>query len=514
MIVTDNNGCIQNSSITINEPSAINLTTSSINSNCGNNDGQVSVIASGGTAGYTYLWDDPNTSTSATVNNLIAGTYIVTVTDANGCTEIATATISDNGSGTASISINNNISCNSLCNGSASATIVGGTGPFTYLWNNGETTSTASSLCAGTISVDIIDANGCVVTVSDLITEPIVLNGSIVGTDLLCNSTCDGSANLTISGGTQPYSTLWQHGPTAQNLTNVLCAGSYSVTITDANGCTTSASVTINEPTAINTSIIGTDVLCNNACDGSADLTVSGGTPGYTYLWDDPNSTSSEDISALCAGSYSVTITDANGCTGTENITINQPTALVLTPSSVNSNCGNSDGQVSVQVNGGTPNYSYLWNDPSASTTSVVNNLLAGNYSVIVTDNNGCNQNTSITISDNSPASIFHTQVDILCNGGNNGAIDVTLNGGNSPFTYNWIGPSGFTSNAQDLTGLTAGTYDLTCIDAVNCIVNLSVTISEPSPIILSTNGINATCFLGNDGEVSVFNEKNREKTW
>ncbi|MAP01589.1 MAG: hypothetical protein CMD01_02070, partial [Flavobacteriales bacterium] len=506
VIVTDNNGCIQNSSITINEPSAINLTTSSINSNCGNNDGQVSVIASGGTAGYTYLWDDPNTSTSATVNNLIAGTYIVTVTDANGCTEIATATISDNGSGTASISINNNISCNSLCNGSASATIVGGAGPFTYFWNNGETTSTASTLCAGTISVDITDANGCVVTVSDLITEPNILSSAITSfDDVTCNSLCDAVATVNVSGGTLGYTYLW-NDPSAQTTAsaNNLCAGNYTVDITDANGCTTSASVTINEPTAINTSIIGTDVLCNNACDGSADLTVSGGTPGYTYLWDDPNSTSSEDISGLCAGSYSVTITDANGCTGTENITINQPTALVLTPSSVNSNCGNSDGQVSVQVNGGTPNYSYLWNDPSASTTSAVNNLLAGNYSVIVTDNNGCNQNTSITISDNSPASIFHTQVDILCNGGNNGAIDVTLNGGNSPFTYNWIGPSGFTSNAQDLTGLTAGTYDLTCIDAVNCIVNLSVTISEPSPIILSTNGINATCFLGNDGEVSV----------
>ena len=214
---------------------------------------------------------------------------------------------------------------------------MGGTGPFTYLWNNGETTSTASTLCAGTISVDITDANGCVVTVSDLITEPNILSSAITSfDDVTCNSLCDAVATVNVSGGTLGYTYLW-NDPSAQTTAsaNNLCAGNYTVDITDANGCTTSASVTINEPTAINTSIIGTDVLCNNACDGSADLTVSGGTPGYTYLWDDPNSTSSEDISALCAGSYSVTITDANGCTGTENITINQPTALVLTPSSV-----------------------------------------------------------------------------------------------------------------------------------------------------------------------------------
>ena len=502
--ISDANGCIQTENITINQPSPLSLSASSLNSNCGNSDGQVSVQVTGGTPNYSFQWDDPSASSTSSVSNLLAGIYNVTVTDSNGCIENTSISISDNSSGVGSISIQNNISCNGTCDGVATASIIGGSGPFSYIWNNGEISSTASSLCAGIISVDITDVNGCTVTASDLIVEPNTLNATIVGTDLICNGICNGSANLEISGGSMPYTTNWQHGPTAQDLMNVLCAGNYIVDVTDANGCTTSATITINEPAPLQSSITGVDVSCHNACNGNADLTVFGGTPGYTFNWNDPNNSSSEDISALCAGTYAVTISDANGCIQTENITINQPSPLSLSASSLNSNCGNSDGQVSVQVTGGTPNYSFQWDDPSASSTSSVSNLLAGIYNVTVTDSNGCIENTSISISDNSPASISYLSTDVLCYNGNDGAIDITLNGGNAPFVFNWTGPSGFTSNGQDINGLYAGTYVLNCIDAVNCNVNLNVIVSEPTQLFSVINSINTSCFSGNDGEVST----------
>ncbi len=316
----------------------------------------------------------------------------------------------------------------------------------------------------------------------------------------------DGSADVTISGGIGPYTTVWQHGPNAEDLIGVLGAGTYTLDITDANGCPFSVSVTLTDPLVITSSILGTNISCNGGSDGTATVTASGGTGTLTYIWSPAPGAGqgTTSVTDLALQTYTVTVTDDNGCTITESFTPTEPSIIVLTPSAVNSNCGQADGEVSVSANGGTPGYSYLWDDPNTSNTATVTGLAAGIYNVTVTDANNCTQTINSTITDAGGGSISYTQGDVLCFGGNSGSIDATVNGGTSPLVYSWTGPGGFTSNSEDITGLLAGTYDLTVTDAVGCIITLSVTITEPTQLTLSPLGINVTCFGGSDGEVSA----------
>ena len=502
--VTDANGCTISDMANISEPTVLSLSPNSINSNCGNSDGEVSVLALGGTGPYTYLWDaNAGNATTSSVIGLPAGTYTVIVTDANGCSETISSTIIDNAPGTASITIDNLTLCNTSCDGGATVSVNGGAGPFTYLWNNGETTISAISLCSGIISVDVTDANGCIIPASSNISSPSALVVSIVGSDALCKGSCDGSANVNISGGTSPYVTQWQHGPTAQNLNSVLCVGAYTVDVIDNNGCLSSANVFINEPSIVISSSVSTNTLCNGSCDGAIDLTVSGGTPNYTFAWN--NSSTTEDLSGLCAGNYFVDITDANGCLSRFYDTINEPSLMLLTPYSVNSNCNQADGEVSVTVSGGTGQYTYLW-DASAgnATTSSVTGLLAGTYNVTVTDANSCVQSIAVTIIDTPGGTITYSSTNISCNNGSDGNIDITINGGTAPFIYSWTGPNGYTASSEDIYNLISGTYDITVVDAVGCSIIQSISLTQQSLMLLNVSTVDVTCFGGNDGQASA----------
>ena len=479
--VIDNNGCTISDLATITEPTNLLLTPNSVNSNCGNSDGEVSVSASGGTGPYTYLWDvNAGNATTSNVIGLPAGTYNVVVTDANGCNETISSIIINNAPGTAAITIDNPTLCNTSCDGGATVNVNGGLGPYTYLWNNGETTMSAISLCSGIISVDVTDANGCIIPASSNISSPSALVISIIGSDALCNGSCDGSANVTISGGTSPYITQWQHGPTAQNLNSVLCVGAYSLDVIDNNGCLSSANVFINEPSILISSSISTNTLCNGSCDGDIDLTVLGGTPSYTFAWN--NSSTTEDLSGICAGNYFVDITDANGCISRLYDTINEPSLMLLLPSSVNSNCNQSDGEVSVTVSGGTGPYTYLWDaNAGNATTSSVTGLIAGTYNVTVTDANLCNQSIAVTIVNTPGGTITFSSTNISCNNGSDGNIDITVNGGTAPFTYSWTGPNGYTASTEDIYNLISGTYDITIVDAVGCSIMQSISLTQQS---------------------------------
>jgi hypothetical protein len=377
----------------------------------------------------------------------------------------------------------------------------GGTGPYTYLWSpGGQTSSSISGLCAGNYTVTVTDANGCAKTVTYTITQPGGLNTNPVATGVSCNGACDGTASVNVSGGSAPYTFFWSPGgQTTQTITPV-CGGSYSVLVTDSNGCSRTQVVVVPEPTVLLANISGTNPSCSGNCNGSVTANPTGGTAPYTYLWS-PGGQTTQTVNNLCAGNYTVTVTDANGCTSTQTVTLNVPTALNVTLSSTNATCnGVCDGTATATVSGGTPPFSYLWT-PGNFTTSTVNNLCPGNYSVTVTDSAGCFFTGSVTI--NQPTLINDNEIvtNASC-GFCDGVITVVPTGGTPPYTYLWS-PGGQTT--ATITNLCPGLYTVTITDLNGCSRNFTIPVSNANgPTGEVVTVIDASCNGTCDGSANV----------
>jgi gliding motility-associated-like protein len=386
------------------------------------------------------------------------------------------------------------VTCNGLNNGTASVTASGGTAPYTYLWSNGPTSANVSNLAPGTYSVVVTDANGCTVSANVNIIEPAILGASTTSTNISCNGLNNGTANVTASGGTAPYTYLWNNNSTFATVAN-LAPGNYSVTVTDANGCTVSANVNITEPAILGANTASTDVTCNGLNNGTASVTASGGTAPYTYLWN--NNATSATVSNLAPGNYTVTVTDANGCTASANVNITEPTILGASTTSTDVTCnGLNNGTANVTASGGTAPYTYLWNNNATSAT--VSNLAPGNYTVTVTDANGCTTSANATISQPSLLTATTTSTNVTCNGQNNGTATGIPAGGISPYTFLWSNNQTTTS----ITNLNPGNYSVTITDANNCTTNASVTITQPA--ILTANSAVNTPILCNGGTATI----------
>ena len=320
--VTDQSNCSAVTSVTIAGSSVPTANTTVQSASCGQNNGSATASATGGAGSYTYLWS--NGATSATASGLGAGTYTVTVTDQAGCTGTASATISQSGSPAVSISGTQNASCGQA-NGSATVTASGGAGGYTYLWSNGQSSSTASNLAAGSYTVTVTDGAGC----SSTATAVVQSSGTTTVTllqqqNVLCAGGNNGAASSSASGGTAPYTYLWSNGATTAAASG-LSAGTYTVTATDATGCSAVTTVTITEPSALN--VVGSFTPDNGgAGDGTATATVSGGSTPYTYLWSNGGTTAT--ITNLSAGLYTVTVTDAHGCTEVVGVDVLGTTAV------------------------------------------------------------------------------------------------------------------------------------------------------------------------------------------
>jgi hypothetical protein len=504
--VTDDEGCSATASVTITQPAQIGLTLTKTDVSCfGGNDGSATVTVSGGTAPFTYLWNTVPAQTTATATGLTAGTYSVTVTDDEGCSATASVTITQLVQIVLSIS-KAHVSCFGGNDGSATVTVSGGTAPFTYLWNTvpAQTTATATGLTAGTYSVTVTDDEGCSATASVNITQPAQIGLTITKADVSCFGGNDGSATVTVSGGTAPFTYLWNTIPAQATATaSGLTAGTYSVTVTDDEGCSATASVNINQPAQIGLTITKADVSCFGGNDGSATVTVSGGTAPFTYLWNTVPAQTTATASGLTAGTYSVTVTDDEGCSATASVTINQPAQIGLTITKTDVSCfGGNDGSATVTVSGGTAPFTYLWNTVPAQTTATASGLTAGTYTVTVTDDEGCSATASVNITQPAQIGLTITKVDVSCFGGNDGSSTVTVSGGTAPFTYLWnTVPAQTTATA---TGLTAGTYTVTVTDDEGCSATASVTITQPAQIGLTITKADVSCFGGNDGSATV----------
>lgn len=344
-------------------------------------DGSASLYYTG-VAPFSFLWS--NGDTVAAISSLCPGNYTVTVTDNNGCTAIDSVIIIEHPLPLLSVSSTNPV-CPAQCNGSAYVTATG-FAPFTYSWSTlpVQTTDTATALCAGTYYVTVTDSAGCASVDSVFLIDPIVATISFFSTTPQCFGACTGSITANVSGNS-PLSYLWSTGDTTLILTN-LCEGWYVLTVTDSLGCSTVDSTFISQPTPVDIIVIQvTDVTCNGFCDGFISITTGGGIPGYIYLWSNNETTS--DLFNVCAGTYTVTATDVNGCQDSMTIVVNEPAALSLTMIPTNATCqGCNDGSIAVTISGGTPPYIYFWTPPVPNP----NQLTAGWYYLCITDNNNC----------------------------------------------------------------------------------------------------------------------------
>ena len=342
------------------DKSAANTLSVSCN---GGNDGSTYVTAAGGTTPYSYLWDDVNAQTTDTAYNLSAGDYIVTVTDANGCTAVDTATISEPDLITADTIYQDSVSCNGLSDGSASVVGLGGNGNYSYLWDlsaGSQTTSTATNLAAGTYQVTITDQNACSFDTTVTVLEPDVVAIDTTSQDSVsCNGLFDGTASVTAIGGNGNYSYLWDlsaGNQTTATATN-LQAGTYTVTVTDQFGCFKDTTVTVEQPDELTIDTTYYDsVSCYGLLDGTASVAAIGGSGNYSYSWDaSAVSQTTATATNLGAGIYTVTVTDQNGCFDDTTLTVEEPDELVAGASVVEDVLcfGEATGQASASATGG-----------------------------------------------------------------------------------------------------------------------------------------------------------------
>ncbi|WP_344789671.1 Ig-like domain-containing protein, partial [Postechiella marina] len=512
--ITDDKDCKTTATVNITQPSAaLTASITSVTDVLCNSEatGSIDISVDGGTAPYTFVWNDTNNSTTEDLSNVIADAYNVTITDANGCTTSIGATISEP---TSPLSLNitkiDATTAQGCANGEATAIVSGGTSDYTYQWSasaGNVTTATASNLSNGTHSVTITDANNCQLTQSIVIECVNTCDAEITiadVTDVLCTGDDTGAATVTANSEANPSATFtftWSNGQVDTGVTSstlsAVNAGVYSVSVTiDGTVCqAVEETVSITEPSnALNITATTTDELGPNTGDGTASSVTTGGVEPYTYSWS-PNGETTSNITNLTAGSYSVTVTDANGCTDTTTVTVNPGSCLNLsvTGNSTPAVCfGEENGSVTATVTGGSGNFTYAW-DIIPNTTASVSDLPAGDYTITVTDTTTlCTTSTTITINEPNVLSSAIAVSNILCKDDATGSLDLAVNGGTAPYVFAW--DNGDTS--EDLINVIAGTYNVTITDANGCTTTNSATIIEPDTNVSAsiTEQTNISC--------------------
>ncbi len=509
---TDSLGCSASAIYTVTQPAnGINLHAPAItNIVCyGNTNGTIVANASGGVGNLTYTWTNVTAGTQLTgqaINNLAAGTYQLTVTDGNGCTDTTSYLVKTPSQLVIDSIIHNDVICAGT-NGQAQVYTHGGTGAYTYGWssNSSVTTSSITGLPGGLYSVTVTDSAGCTVSSQFVIFEATPISvSSITIANVSCAGGNNGSVTITDAGGIPPYHYIWSNGNTSQNDSN-LTAGIYYLSISDSNSCLLLVDYTIAQPGIL---LPGTPDILNIGCaggtTGSITANPSGGTPAYTYSWVQQSSGqtySTQTISNLSADIYAVTITDAHGCSVTASYSISAVPQLIYTYDSINVSCANgSNGSISVSILSGKPPYRFMW-DNTAGTDSSYNNLTAGLVDLIVIDSDNCRGESLVNITQPQPLVIHQLSLgEISCSAGNNGYISASVTGGTPGYVFKW---NNLQTGLID-SGLTAGNYNLTVTDTNLCTVTQSFLLTQPDPLVSVPVTQNAKCFSGTDGSIDA----------
>jgi len=521
--VTDDNGCVQTSTATIIQPAPFTFIGTQTPVSCfGGNSGTATITVMGGTMPYNYVWD--NNQTSMTATGLTAGPHFVTITDANMCQAATSVDVTQPQLLMVNSSNAQPVSCFGGNNGSATVFVAGGTMPYNYLWNSGQTTQTAQNIPAGPHTVTVTDAQGCNVQIIITVPEPFKLTSSFTNVaDDQCAGSCQGSATITPNGGITPYSYSWSSSsitPGVQTATG-LCAGAYTVTVQDANGCTDTQSLSIGSAPPIQVQFSPVSPSCSGLSNGAIGTNVSGGAPPFLYLWETGSNT--PNLQNATCGNHFLTVTDAVGCTKIDTVLVDCPVAVVVNTFNIQAvKCfGASDGTASVQAQGGTVPYSFLWSDPNNQTFQQASNLASGMYTVTVTDANACSTTASTLIPQPSPLNSPVSTTNISCINAATGTAMANPAGGTAPYSFVWSTGS----TAQQLSNLSAGTYTVTVTDSNQCTASNTATVTQPAqgitvnitqtftPCFGETNGQATATVTAGPGSLLLYNWSNGQQS-
>ena len=487
LTVTDANGCTAAEYVTIVEPEmlVVSLNASSNTLTCANLEANIEATVSGGTAPYMYTWSNGGTSNSTMAN--VAGIYSVTATDANGCNANAMVVVDENM--VAPMVTINNLSGTEVLTCATTSINVEATSDnsVSYMWSDGVTTASNTFTAVGSYIVTATGTNGCTSATAITITGSTgIPTVSLSATDIACHGGTT-TANVMVNGGIEPYNYMWSDG--SVGTTANVSAGSYIVTVTDANGCTVTSSIEVSEPEALVSTISSTSIACYGANDGSATVTVTGGTAPYTYNWN-PMVAQTPEVTGLAAGTYTVNIVDANGCSVDQSISITEPEAIVVSLNAGTISCAEPTTTINATVMGGTATYSYMWSD--GSTMNTIENAVEGVYFVTVVDANGCSASANVEIEGVSGIVATVTVQNAQNADMANGAAYIIVNGGMAPYmvalsqegnatSYEYV----YMTNDFAINNLPAATYSLAITDSYGCRADLNFVIENICNVVV-----------------------------
>ncbi|MDR0801712.1 PKD domain-containing protein [Fluviicola sp.] len=509
LAVMDDNGCLVTGSATLTQASPLVMDATIFDLTCfNNNTGAIQIGAAGGTGTYQYSIDNGITfSPVESFFNLAAGTYNIVTQDAMGCGVTGTAIVNQPAQLAATYTPANAL-CNGACDGQIAVNASGGTAPYLYSPDNGlnyYVSSVLTGLCAGSINLEVKDNKGCFITAVQAIGQPTALTLAVTPADETCAAS-NGQIAITGTGGTGAYNYSIDNGTTYAPVSAYagLSAGVYTVYIQDVNNCEANTTVSIsNQASPVIIGAAVQNVSCNAVCDGQVQVTVSGGTGAISYSIGTPQAASL--IANICAGNYTLTITDQNGCTDTEPIVVTEPAPLTSTVTTTSLTCfNNNTGQITFSASGGTMPYQYSFNNgASFSNQTTVQFLSAGSYNTVVRDANGCLVDTTVNITEPAQLTIPNIAVNnASCHDFCDGDAIATVTGGTLPYNYTW---SNGAAGSNTTNGLCAASYTLTVEDANACLVTQSFSITEPPLLVItSTSATDVLCNGDCNGTISI----------
>nr|MDQ3048443.1 PKD domain-containing protein [Bacteroidota bacterium] len=483
-------GCSAAASVTVGTGAAHgNINMNVTNVACyGSYSGAITTTVTGGGAPYSYAWS--NGATTSGISSLPPGTYYVTVTTSGGCISSDSATITTPATGLSYSMSASNVTCSGSATGSATVNVTGGTGPYNYSWNTSpvQTTATATNVPAGNVTVTVTDNNGCTISGTTTISEPATLSANaMVVSNVTCNGFANGQTTVGASGGSGPYTYSWNTTPVQNTQTaSGLAPGNYTATVTDANGCALTSTVSVSEPSPLAFTSAVFPVSCNGECDGQAMMIPSGGSPTYTYQWL-PSGGTSAGASGLCPGTYTGVITDANGCTVSTTLAVTQPSVITLTASGSTTICAGQNTSISASASGGTGTYTYNWSTGATGSTQIVSPSAPATYIVSVTDANGCSgvyASVDINVTSLTAANLTVMGSTAICYG-STAAVSSSVSGNTGAVTVNWSHGLGTGNGPFTVTPASTTTYTVTVTDGCGVSVTGTIPVTvNPLPVI------------------------------
>ena len=513
--VTDDNGCRRTlPNIMVGEPDEIDIIGSPTAIAPGGTGG-ITVEVEGGRAPYDYSWDGPGgfSSNSEDLINLTApGTYCLTVTDNSDCTDVQCFSVMGQ---LAVISTVVNVGCADQADGSIDITVSGGSGNYDYSWGDGTTIISndqdLTGLNPGEYTVTITSGSSQITQTVNLDpATPIVIDGTVTP----ANSGDNGAIVLTVTGGTTPYSFLWDDGVTTQNRTG-LASGQHCVTVTDANDCTADRCFTVGSAAAAVSSVSTTPTSCSDSDDGRVRAVLTNVAVPLTVRVEPTGATSTSPTNTvevdLPAGTYTLFFTDAQGVMLDTTVSVSAPEPLTANPV-VTSDTEDTDctGMIVLEIAGGTAPYDVSWSDMGTGATRSL--LCAGDYVAVVTDANGCTLTAGLINVGRIDEELVAI-TDVACEDGTEGGIDVSITGGSTPYTFAWTRsgtPAEVIADTEDLTGQPAGDYRLRITDATGASLTRDYTIGISAGFVADAmvtsdfNGFGTTCAGAEDGRIVI----------